>query len=779
MNLNIEREITYDMPRDIPKYNPTTTTPLLTAYDCVLMERDNGKQYVYTAINIYSHKKEIISRRYTPLTTSGVKAVLDKIRQSKVAGLGRFEADRSLGNSMNLEKIREIMNVVFNEVLPQHGYTIRKEQIALSFHILEAISKRQISLSEAAVGTGKTLAYLLPAIFAKRGLLNGYLNMSFYTGTPLIDVSQMPIVIATSSIALQKAILKDLCKLSDILLKNGMIKKPLTAVIRKGREHYICERNLRSHMTNELDPETMKLLESLLKPSAPIDIAEIDGINAFLKKKISVSKRCLDNCPYRDSCAYIYFREEAQSADIDIQICNHNYFLADILRRAEDKHPLIPNYQCVIIDEAHKFLSAAQSMYGNKLSYMSLLSIEEQTLCMEFTKGLDQKAICTIARILVKESSRLFRRLIEFASDEETEDDTDRNKVVMDNDNKRHISNIYLTATELIDAVTEATAKGTGAGRKAQLLHDLEQIQKQASAFTRSEDRICWLEIEKHKDYHLCAIPKNIDLLLYEDLWNRGIPTVLTSGTLSAAGDFSRIKQSLGINHVHKCRVVETSKPSPFDYYNKSLLYISENVPFPDQNNKNYILATANEIEQLIYASHGHAAVLFTSYKVMDQVWELLKKRNIPFPFFRLDKGGVREIDRFKQSGNGVLFAAGALWEGIDIPGDALSMLIIVKLPFPVPDPISEYERSKYGSPDRYREEVLKPEMLIKLKQGHGRAIRLEKDTAAIAILDCRAGIDGVYRWYVTNGLPKCYVTSDINDVKGFFHVVKPEDYFK
>jgi ATP-dependent DNA helicase DinG len=202
-------------------------------------------------------------------------------------------------------------------------------------------------------------------------------------------------------------------------------------------------------------------------------------------------------------------------------------------------------------------------------------------------------------------------------------------------------------------------------------------------------------------------------------------------------------------------------------------------MPFPNQRDKRYILATADEIEQLIHASHGHAAVLFTSYKAMDMVWEHLTERGIPFPMFRLDKGGIREIERFKQSGNGVMFAAGALWEGIDIPGDALSMLIIVKLPFAVPDPIGEYEQTQYADMDEYKERVIKPEMAIKLKQGHGRAVRTETDTSVIAIIDSRANKTGAYRAYALNALPRCYVTDDIKEVEGFFRVKKLSRYFE
>ena len=779
MTLNIKHEISYDIPNDFPNYNHKNSIPLLTAYGCVLLERDTGRYYIYTAVNINTHEREVIYRRRTSLTTSAVDMIVEKIRLSKVAGEGKLQADRPLKNKMSLENIRELMDVTFNKVLPQFGYTIRKEQIALSYHILNAISNRQISLSEAAVGTGKTLAYLLPAIFAKRGMLNGYLNMSFFTGTPMVDISQMPIVIATSSIALQKAILSDLKKLSDILLKHKIIKTPLTAVIRKGREHYICERNLRTFISFEKNPDTLILLNSLLEPSAPIDIAEIDGINAYMKKRISVPVRCETNCPYRESCAYIKFREQAQELDIDIQVCNHNYFLADVLQRAEDKRPLIPNYQCVVIDEAHKFLSAARSMYGTELSYLSLLKLNKLALSIKFMSDTEQDFIREATGILSNESVKLFRRLGEYALGDDNGEDTGRYKALIDCKNLQRLYNIYMITVELIDVITPAYVSDTGIGRKAQLLHELEMIKNQSAVFIDHSDHICWLEIDKNQDTRLCATPKRIDKLLYNDLWNKGIPTILSSGTLSVAGDFSRIKQTLGIKFMNPCRVVETSKPSPFDYFNKSMIYISENVPFPDQTNKDYILAVTNEIERLIYATHGHAAVLFTSYKAMDMVMEQLNGRNIPFPFFRLGKGSVREIDKFKESGNGVLFAAGALWEGIDIPGDALSLLIMVKLPFQVPDPISEYEKSLYSSFKQYQQEVLLPDAQIRAIQGQGRLHRLETDTGIFAILDMRMGKNGVYRDYFLNAFPECYVTSDIIDVSGFTVTQKPEEYFK
>jgi ATP-dependent DNA helicase DinG len=249
MTSNIQREISRNVPKDIPIRFSESTVPLFTAYGCVLMERDTGRSYIYTAVNLKDGRREVISRRPTPLTMSGVEAMAEKIRLSKVAGAGRLQADRPFGDKLALDNCRDMLAEVFNEILPQHGFNIRKEQISLANHILDAISSRHVSLAEAEVGTGKTLAYLTAAIIAKRGRLNGYYNMSLYTGTPYVEMAHMPIVIATSSIALQKALVTEhIPALSDILLEHGVIKTPLTAVIRKGREHYICYSRLRKEM---------------------------------------------------------------------------------------------------------------------------------------------------------------------------------------------------------------------------------------------------------------------------------------------------------------------------------------------------------------------------------------------------------------------------------------------------------------------------------------------------------------------------------------------------
>jgi len=320
------------------------------------------------------------------------------------------------------------------------------------------------------------------------------------------------------------------------------------------------------------------------------------------------------------------------------------------------------------------------------------------------------------------------------------------------------------------------SAFGKGSEFIIRFIREVEQIREQTAKFIKHKNLICWLETDKTK-IRLSSMPKELEKRLFDDQWKKGVATILTSGTLSAGGDFSHIKRTLGLNYL-KSRITETSKLSPFNYKENVLLYISRNMPFPNNKSKFYIIAITNEVERLIRATHGHTAVLFTSYKVMDMVWEQLEQQKIQFPMFRFDKGGIGEIKRFKQSKGGVLLASGALWEGIDIPGDALSMLIIVKLPFAVPDPVSEHEQTQYPDFATYRESVIVPEMLIKLKQGFGRLIRTETDTGVVAILDSRADKNGSYRKQVLETLPKCRVTDDIEEVKNFIITKKSPEYY-
>lgn len=245
----------------------------------------------------------------------------------------------------------------------------------------------------------------------------------------------------------------------------------------------------------------------------------------------------------------------------------------------------------------------------------------------------------------------------------------------------------------------------------------------------------------------------------------------MTSGTLTAAGDFDHTEQLLGLAAYAPLRHFRAE--SPFDYRKKCLLYISKRRAAAVPENQ-YL---ADQIVRLTAACHGHALVLFTSYRQMRHVYDALDGR-LSFPLFQAGRGQNRTIQQFKESGNGVLFAAGSCWEGIDFPSDMVSLLIIPKLPFPIPDLVSDYERRQYPNLRDYINAEIIPEMQKKLRQGFGRAIRTEQDSCVVAILDERAGIGGKYHDAALAALPTCPTTEKIEDVQQFIREQKRPDYF-
>ena len=778
-------EIMTGLPPGTPARYTTSGKPLFTAYGCALLERQTAKSYVYTAVNLQNGRAEILCRRQRPLEENMYPAMAQRIRASSVRGAGRYEADCSPGERQVQGKLTETLNHVFTGVLPLHGYAVRENQIGLAEHILEALRRRCISLAESEVGTGKTHAYLAAAILAKRGRLNDFWMRGHYPAQSYAESAYMPIVIATSSIALQRAIVKEyIPELSDILMEHDIIRAPLTCAVRKGKEHYLCEKRLHGFF-EDADEQTRLLLRPLMDEDASCDLADAAGLSLYMKRKICVQGRCGPDCPCISSCRYVCYLAYANDPKVDIQVTNHNYFLADILHRADNKRPLLPHYQLVVIDEAHKFLQAARQMYGLELTAAEIPQLVESVHSFTDGKSEDGTNVHRLAKKLEGQSKRLFHCLSENASGAE-DDEAERFAAVIDEQAQRHLKNIKGIAEDLAAAILGSHAAPRFKERKSQAVWALGRIGETAAALHKRDGLICWIEGVNSPeqsgdadDAVLCAIPKNLDERLHQNIWSAGVPIILTSGTLSAGGDFNRAKQSLGIARLDERCVMETSKPSPFDYRRNTLLYLSDAVPFPDYRDKAYLVAVADEVERLVHASRGRAAVLFTSYNAMGLVYTMLQARGLPFPLFQMGRRDTAALEKFKASGNGVLFAAGALWEGIDIPGDTLSLLVIVKLPFAAPDPIGEYEKTLYSGMDVYKARVLVPDMLVKLKQGFGRLIRTETDTGVCAILDSRARKGAAYHTRVLAALPSCQVISTIGEVERFMREKKIPEYFE
>jgi ATP-dependent DNA helicase DinG len=313
--------------------------------------------------------------------------------------------------------------------------------------------------------------------------------------------------------------------------------------------------------------------------------------------------------------------------------------------------------------------------------------------------------------------------------------------------------------------------------RYDRLVSRMEKLDVKLSILRNYSQSVLWLELTGAVACRVCALPKQLDYLLFEDMWSENMPYILTSATLSVRGDFSRFKRTSGISIAEQNRIFETSKASPFDYQENALLYLPQDISSPSTEDSGYFQSIVEHLENLIRTTYGHTLILFTSYRMMEKVHVELSRRITDFPLFCMGKGRLDAIGNFRKSGNGILCASDSAGEGIDLAGDILSSLIVVRLPFPAPNPVLEYEKSLYDDFYEYLNEVIVPGMLIKLRQWIGRGIRRESDTCVFTILDSRAGRR--YRNDILAALPDMPVTDRLSDVSCFIRSKKGNAYFE
>ena len=621
---------------------------------------------------------------------------------------------------------------IFREILPRHGMAVREEQIALCHEVLDTLYNKEITLCEAGVGTGKTLAYLVACILWQ---MNHPERM------------KLPIVISTSSVALQDAILTEyLPDLSTVLLDEGIIHEPITAVVRKGKERFVCDARLAEraalvHPNRTREKNSLRIAENIL------DMDHIPELSRYDRCRICVPQSCPRDCFMRLDCRYQQYLRDSMKPDI--QICNHNYLLADASHRLEDRPLLLRSYQALVVDEAHKLPDAARQMYTETLSEADM-----NDLCLQLQQAhylhLAQRLRSAFLAFSISCGQNLSRL--------------------------RRKDSVPFTLTPfrreaLVDCIAILQYAGGLVDMPRYLRHRLGEAESFLRLFLLEvPTRILYIDYDANGKPTFCAASSRVPQLLRSALWNTREPAILTSGTLAVAGDFSHTEQLLGLTAYRPLRHFRAD--SPFNYKEKCLLFFPPRTKARANNRQ-----IAEEIVRLVDACHGHALVLFTAYRQMAEV-RALTDGQWPYPTYQAWRNGGKIIQQFKQSGNGVLFAAGSCWEGIDFPGDMVSLLIIAKLPFPIPDPVSDYERKQYPNLRDYINSEIIPEMQKKMRQGFGRAIRTEQDSCVVAILDERAGIGGKYHDAALAALPACPITEKIEDVQQFIREQKRPDYF-
>ena len=632
----------------------------------------------------------------------------------------------------NRQNAHNEIDRIFKVLLPARNMAERPEQVSLCHRMLDAMLDGGIALCDAGTGIGKTYAYLVAGTVFSR----------FRTASGL---DQRPILISTSSIALQNAVRDEyLPLLSSVLMEDGLTGQSIQAVIRKGKSHYVCDERLERRLGQlDLQKKNWKAGTALLTLRGQLDISEAAHLSSYDRERVCIPRIC--DCGQED-CRYLAFLEECDSGRYLFQICNHNLLLADAIHRGSGRKSILPDTCALIVDEAHKLPETARQMFGVTLTAEDIRSL---------TSSLRGERFLLAAEILDDSARSLLRRL---------------NRPPESHPFSHYARSLTAPDRSLTVIRRQLYSLLTPAARRR-----LDSVSSTVSLFHQGHpNMVFYTEEDAHGGTMLCATISDLTAQLRQTLWRQERPAVLTSATLAVGEDFRRFKEETGL--LTDSRVTESVALSPFNYQQNCLLYLPQ-FP-PRQKAAAYYDELAKEIAALLDAAQGHALALFTSYAAMSAVKERLPDHGLRYPLFTMGRSAIHTTEQFKANPGSVLLAAGAAWEGFDFPGDCVSLLIIPRLPFAVPDALKEKERENHPSLRLFIRAVVVPEMQIKLKQGFGRAIRTETDTCVVAILDERAAKGRRYCKDILAALPEMPVTCSLEDVARFIRTVKSDTYF-
>lgn len=494
------------------KWITENSTGVFIIKDCILVQSFTGKNYTYRVVNYVTGAQKYLFYKRQVLNINEYESVIKKIKTL------------SFYDMKQASDATDLIDLIFEDILPKYGFVVRDEQVELSKHIYENMKERNISLSDIAVGLGKTHAYLIAAI----------VHSIFERKNPLYK--SMPIVITTSSIELQRSIIKEYIPgISKMLIENGIISSPITCVLRKGKENYVCEKRLNDYFQS-LDPKRKRFSEykglQQLIQNKNIDLADAEDISGYDKRKINVkSSQCM-KCSKFKTCTFQQFMKQARKSTYHFQICNHNYYLADILKRKDGRRSLLPDYQTVIIDEAHKLMDAANQMYGTNINEHEINHLMKKISPTHFKKKT-QRELKNLTSEVMALNQMFFDALTEQIPDKAFSDDTVKFPTTITLRMMTLIKKMVLTIHEISKEMSYT---------ERQFLIELKTILDGLKAFLL-ETNIYWMENPKAKGQRmLSSIPKNISDELGQDLWTAKKSMILTSGTLAVDDDFSYIK---------------------------------------------------------------------------------------------------------------------------------------------------------------------------------------------------------------------------------------------
>src|SRR5580658_3195671 len=617
-------------------------------------------------------------------------------------------------------------------------YEFREGQSEMAEAVESAIADKRHLIVEAGTGTGKTLAYLVPAL-----------------------LSGQRIIVSTGTKNLQEQLF-----FKDIPFLQEHFARPLKVCYMKGRNNYACRQKIydidkEPVLTGLEEAADFQAIREWEKTTEFGDRAEIkllpEASSAWAKMDARSDLCSGQKCPNYDRCFITLMHQRAMESDIII--VNHHLFFADLsLKDANYEGGILPEYHAVVFDEAHEIESVAGDYFGMSVSNYKLQDLRRDLSAVGRMKKFGTPELDRILGRLEELTAQFFNL---FGEGDRRVAFTGRDAFREDNEE------IYGDLLAALDLVGSHLKLIQNPPEEIQPLFRRAMELSMGLRFVMEENDeryVYWME-KRGRGCFLQATPIDVSQFLAERLFHKVDTIVLTSATLAVSGGFEFVEKRLGVENARTLVV-----PGHFDYRQQALLYVPQEMPEP--RNPAFTKAAANEVTRILGHSRGRAFVLFTSYQQMRLVYDVVSFE-IEYPTL-LQGTAPRSalLDRFRSTPNCVLFATASFWQGVDVPGEQLSCVIIDKLPFAAPnDPVVnariESIRKAGGNPF-YDYQI--PQAAIALKQGFGRLIRSKSDRGVLVLLDNRITKQR-YGQVFFDSLPDYGFTTRLSDVEKFFDV--------